>query len=169
MLHPYETFINHGYEVDIVSETGTTGIDESSSIYAQIDGESRRALNDKSHPLHELLGAKLKKPGEIDPSKYGIIFYAGGHGAVFDFPKASGLQQIGSSIYQNGGVIASVCHGPAIFANLKVNDELLIKGKKVTAFTTNGEKLMMATDRLKEHNLPLMEDLLRSVAADWQV
>lgn len=111
----------------------------------------------------------MKKSAEIDPNKYAIIFYAGGHGAVFDFPQASGLQQIGSSIYQNGGVIASVCHGPAIFANLKVNNELLIKGRKVTAFTTSGEKLMMATDRLKEHNVPLMEDLLRDVGADWQV
>ncbi|CAF0873876.1 unnamed protein product [Rotaria sordida] len=122
VLHPYETFKNHGYEVDLVSETGTTGMDESSS----------------------------------------------GHGAAFDFPKATGLQRIGSSIYQNGGVIGSLCHGPAIFANLKVNNQLLIKGKKVTAFTKGGEKLMMATDRLKEHNLPFMEDLLRDLGADWQ-
>ncbi|CAF1343130.1 unnamed protein product [Rotaria sordida] len=78
VLHPYETFKNHGYEVDLVSETGTTGMDESSSIYAQIDGESRRALNDKTHPLHELWSW-----------------------SCFDFPKATGLQRIGSSIYQN--------------------------------------------------------------------
>lgn len=124
-------------------------------------------MNDKSHPLHQLLGDQLKSPREIDPSKYAIIFYVGGHGAGFDLPKASKLQALGSSIYQNGGVIASVCHGPAIFANLKVNDELLIRGKKVTDFTTNGEKLMMATDRLKEHHLPFMEDLLRIIGADF--
>lgn len=161
--------MNHGYQVDVVSETGETGIDQSSSIYAQIDGESRRALNDKNHPLHQLLGEQLKKPDQIDPNLYAIIFYAGGHGATFDFPTASGLQNLGAKIYENGGVIASVCHGPAIFANLKVNNELLIRGKKVTAFTTAGEKLMLATDRLKEHNLPTMEDLLTGAGAVWQV
>ncbi|CAF5053522.1 unnamed protein product, partial [Rotaria sp. Silwood1] len=81
----------------------------------------------------------------------------------------TGLQRIGSSIYQNGGVIAAVCHGPAIFTNLKVNNELLIKRKKVRTFHTSGEKLLMPTDRLKEHNLPFMEDLLRGLGADWQV
>ncbi|CAF4568595.1 unnamed protein product, partial [Rotaria sp. Silwood2] len=42
-----------------------------------------------------------------------------GHGAAFDFPKATRLQRIGSSIYHNSDVIAAVCHGPAVFANLK--------------------------------------------------
>ncbi|CAF0869249.1 unnamed protein product [Rotaria sp. Silwood1] len=153
VLHLYETFKNYGYEVGIVSETGTVGIDESSSIYAQIDRER----------------AQLKKPDDVDPNKYVIIYYSGGHGAAVDFPKATGLQRIGSSIYQNGGVIAAVCHGPAIFTNLKVNNELLIKRKKVRTFHTSGEKLLMPTDRLKEHNLPFMEDLLRGLGADWQV
>lgn len=144
-------------------------MEQSFSIYALIDGESRRALSDKTHPLHELLGPKLNKPNDIDPNKYAIIYYSGGHGAAFDFPHTTGLQNLGSSIYQNGGVIASVCHGPAIFANLTVNNELLIKGKKVTAFTKNGEKSMMATERLKENNLPCMEDLLKGLGADWQV
>lgn len=28
---------------------------------------------------------------------------------------------------------------------------------------------MMATERLKENNLPCMEDLLKGLGADWQV
>lgn len=41
VLHPFLTFKNHGYEVDIASETGTAHIDQTSVAYAQTDGESR--------------------------------------------------------------------------------------------------------------------------------
>lgn len=42
----------------------------------------------------------------------------------------------------NGGVVAAVCHGPAIFDNLENPEtkEPLIKGKKVTGFTDKGKK-----------------------------
>ena len=51
----------------------------------------------------------------MDPARYALIFYAGGHGGVFDFPHASGLQRLGSSIDQNGGRIEDKQRGKSLF------------------------------------------------------
>lgn len=46
------------------------------------------------------------------------------------------MHKITAKIYENGGIIGAICHGPVIFVNLKLsNGEQLIKGKKVTCWT----------------------------------
>lgn len=172
VLHPYLTFKNHGFDVDMVSETGTAHIDQSSIAYAQTDGESRRAYNDPNHEIHKKLGDQLRAASAVNSKDYSIIFFAGGHGAAFDFPKATSLQKLAAEIYSNGGVIATVCHGPAIFVDLHENNDknapLLIKGKKVTAFSTTGEKVMLAMGKLQEYGVPTMEDMMKNAGALWQ-
>lgn len=66
------------------------------------------------------------------PPQYGVFFAAGGHAALIDFPGATKLQKIASTIYKDGGIVSAVCHGPAIIAGL---DPEVIKGKKITGFT----------------------------------
>ena len=172
VLHPYITFKNHGYDVDIVSETGEAHVDQTSIVYAQTDGESRRAYNDNTHEIHKLLGEQLKTASSIDSKNYSAIYFAGGHGASFDFPKATNLQRIAWEIYNNGGGIGAVCHGPAIFVDLHVNNDksfpLLIQGKKVTAFSTTGEKVMLAKGKMDELGVPVMEDMMKNAGALWQ-
>merc|ERR1711974_195249 len=45
-------------------------------------------------------------------------------------------------VYGAGGVVASVCHGPACLVDVKVGDEDLIKGKQFTCFTNSEETAM---------------------------
>lgn len=168
VAHPYLTFKNHGYDVDVASETGEGSVDKSSVPYAYMDGESRRIWTDKDHELNKKL-ASLKKPDELNPDDYAIVFVAGGHGAAFDMPKATGIQKVASKVYDNGGVISSVCHGPAIFATLRGGDgNLIVKGKKVTAFSSRGENMASATSALKKHGVPTMEEMMKEAGADWQ-
>ena len=43
-------------------------------------------------------------------------------------------------IYEAGGVVSGVCHGPCALVNVKLsNGELLMKGKDVSAFTNDEE------------------------------
>ena len=170
VLHPYITFLNHGYDVDIISETGKAGLDQNSIVYAEIDSVSRQAYHDKNHPIWKKLTSDLKKPDQVSASDYQAIFYAGGHGASFDFPSATGLQQLGSDIYSAGGVIGAVCHGPAIFMGLKDKStgELVIKNKKCSGFNKRGENMMMAAGQLKKMGVDDIETMVRKSGGIWQ-
>lgn len=46
-----------------------------------------------------------------------------------------------AAVYEHGGTVAAVCHGPICFANITLsNGELLIKGRPVCAFTNEEEE-----------------------------
>lgn len=50
---------------------------------------------------------------------------------IWDFPENKELQMISRSIYENGGIVSSVCHGAAgLFHITLSNGERLISGKK---------------------------------------
>jgi putative intracellular protease/amidase len=87
------------------------------------------------------LGMTLK-PSEVNPDDYGALYFAGGHGVIWDFPESKELQAISRKIYENGGYVSSVCHGALGLLNSQLSDgALLIKGKKVTGFSNEEEKL----------------------------
>lgn len=81
-------------------------------------------------------------PGEVDPDAYAAIFYAGGHGAMWDFPDDKGLATIAEAIHNKGGIVSAVCHGPAGLVNLKREDgKWLLDGKNFVCFTNEEETL----------------------------
>lgn len=127
-----------GYEVDYVSpKGGYTPIDPHSLSMAEpVDWEW---YQDKD--FMNRLGKTLKA-SEVNPDDYVAIYYAGGHGVVWDFPDNAELQSISRKIYENGGVVSSVCHGAAGLLNIKLsNGSLLVKGKQLTGFSNEEEKL----------------------------
>lgn len=80
--------------------------------------------------------ANTLKPSEIKADDYQVIYYAGGHGTVFDFVDNKELQEITKQIYEKGGIVSGVCHGPVGLLNIKLsNGDYLVKDKKVTAFS----------------------------------
>ena len=82
-----------------------------------------------------------RKASEVDPTPYRAIFFAGGHGTMWDFPRDPDLARLARSIYEAGGVVAAVCHGPAALVNLTLSDgSRLVAGKQVAAFTNDEEK-----------------------------
>src|SRR5688572_4005827 len=59
-----------------------------------------------------------------------------------DFPENEALQSISRKIYEKGGFVSSVCHGAVGLLNIRLSDgSLLIKGKNVTGFSNEEEKL----------------------------
>lgn len=127
-----------GYEVDYVSPKGG---------YAPIDAHSlamARPIDWEWYQKKEFmnrLGSTLN-PSEIDPDDYVAIYYAGGHGVIWDFPDNEKLQSITRKIYENGGVVSSVCHSAAGLLNIKLAaGSLFVKGKEVTGFSNPEEKL----------------------------
>jgi putative intracellular protease/amidase len=152
VTHPYEVFTDAGYEIDFVSpKGGKTPLDGMDAL----DEVSQKYLADKSFM------AKLnstKKPTEVSAADYSAVFYAGGHGTMFDLPDDEDLKNLSSSVYESGGVVSAVCHGPASLVNLKIkNGRYLISGKKVTGFTNEEESAVGLTDAMPF----LLEDKLK--------
>ncbi len=77
---------------------------------------------------------------DIHVEEFVAVYYCGGHGAMWDFPKDKNLKKISETIYANGGYITSVCHGEAGLISLQdENGEPLVKGKKINGFTNEEE------------------------------
>ncbi|HEY1057038.1 MAG TPA: type 1 glutamine amidotransferase domain-containing protein, partial [Emticicia sp.] len=76
----------------------------------------------------------------VKPNEYAAIFYAGGHGAMWDFADNKALADIAARIYENKGIVGAVCHGPAGLVNIQLSDgKYLVDGKRINAFTNEEE------------------------------
>lgn len=134
VTHPWSV-LSAEYEIDVVSPKGGR---------PPVDGfDLNDPINRKywDSPEWQDKMSTTMTPDEVDPSQYKAIFYAGGHGAMWDFPNNEKLAEIAQKIYEAGGFVAAVCHGPAGILNIKLNDgSLLVKGKKVDSFTNAEEE-----------------------------
>lgn len=132
--HPWEVLHEAGYEIDFVSPKGGK---------APVDGFNLDdAVNKKfwedTRYQHKI--SNTLKPSEVNPNDYAAIYYAGGHGAMWDFADNTQLAALAAKIYENNGVVGAVCHGPAGLVNIKLtNGKYLVDGKKINAFTNEEE------------------------------
>lgn len=139
--HPYAVFTQAGYEVDFVSPQGgqppMDGID--------LEDPLQKSFMDDPVVVEKL--AQTLTPDQINPSDYAAIFYAGGHGVMWDFPDNNALAQIATAIYENKGVVAAVCHGPAGLVNVTLSDgSYLVAGKTISTFTNEEETAVELTE-----------------------
>ena len=136
---PWEVFRAAGYDVDLVSVAGgeppVDGRDENDST--QNDFLATAGVTD------------TPKAADVDPAGYDVILFAGGHGTMWDFPDDPDLARIARSVYERGGVVAAVCHGPSALVNLTLTDgSRLIAGKRVAGFTNSEEAAVGLTDEV---------------------
>ncbi|OKL56571.1 hypothetical protein UA08_08064 [Talaromyces atroroseus] len=168
-LHPYNVLTAAGFEVDLASETGSYTPDWLSQQPDFLNGSDLEIWNNVNSDFRRKLD-NMPKAAEVDGSKYGVFYASAGHAALIDYPKASGLQKIAERVWANGGIVASVCHGPAIFANVVdlSTKEPIIKGRKITGFTTEAESSMGIAEELKGWNSELVEDLAARLGAKYE-
>ncbi|OHV82687.1 type 1 glutamine amidotransferase domain-containing protein [Rhizobium sp. LCM 4573] len=81
------------------------------------------------------------KLAEIDHVGYSAIFFAGGHGAMWDLPTSPAVKSLTRDIFEAGGTVAAVCHGPAALVNVTLSDgSYLVANRNVSAFTDSEER-----------------------------
>ncbi len=132
---PWEVFRAAGYDVDLVSVAGGE---------PPVDG---RDENDSTQ--NDFLATDTPKAADVDPDGYDVILFAGGHGTMWDFPDDPDLARIARSVYERGGVVAAVCHGPSALVNLTLTDgSRLVAGKRVAGFTNSEEAAVGLTDEV---------------------
>ena len=118
LTHFYDEIADRNITVDIASPTGgSIPIDERS-----LDGNDN--INDKWYHapvLREKLDNSMTLDA-VDASTYKLLYLTGGHGTMWDFPANERLQDIIRQVYENGGMIAAVCHGVSGLLNVQLSD-----------------------------------------------
>lgn len=99
---------------------------------------------------------------QLNSDDYDAIFYPGGFGLLSDLAVNKDFATIAAKHYENGGVVASVCHGPAALLPITLsNGEKLLASKSVTGFTRE-EEIDFGT--INDIPFLLEESLARSAA-----
>ena len=81
---------------------------------------------------------------------------------MWDLADNTELAAIAAQIYDNGGVVGAVCHGPAGLVNIRLgNGKYLVDGKNVSAFTNEEERAVGLYDTVPY----LLADALRERGA----
>ncbi len=141
LTHPLEVFEAAGIAVEIASiRGGHPPID----FFDLSDPVNDRFWKDKR--FRDALANSLVL-GDLDPSDYSAVFFAGGHGTMWDFAESVAVQRIIRDIWDAGGIVSAVCHGPAALVNATLTDgSYLVAGKNIAAFTDEEEAEVQYTD-----------------------
>lgn len=135
--HPHAVLTAAGFTVEFVSPRGGAapldpdGFDLADPVNAAF----------WSDPTLRAAVEQTRTPREVVADDYAAIFFAGGHGAMWDLPGHAGLQALTARIYAAGGVVGAVCHGPAGLVDVRLSDgRYLVADKDVAAFTNEEER-----------------------------
>lgn len=147
--HPWEVFSKAGYPVTLASPIGGFAPLDPKSY--DLKDEANAAFWKKSGSGEEkdgTLGVKgTKAIGDLNPADFAAVFYAGGHGTMWDFRESKDIQKFTATVYEDGGAVGAVCHGPAALIDVKLtNGNPLVKGKKVAGFTNAEEEAVKLTE-----------------------
>ncbi|KAK0715551.1 DJ-1/PfpI family protein [Lasiosphaeris hirsuta] len=145
--HPYDEFKAAGFEITVASpKGGVAPLDASSVEMFKNDPSSARFLDENTALWEntEKLESFLGKADQFD-----AIFYPGGHGPMFDLAIDVTSQKLIAEFASKGKVVSAVCHGPAVFVNVKTEDgEIYLKGKQVTGFSNAEEEQVQLTKEM---------------------
>ena len=132
VAHPYAALVEKGISVDFASPLGGAAPLDANSVKAD-DKVSREFFE---NPENRASLEHTLTLSQIDPRDYDAVLYAGGHGTMWDFRNNAAIDGLNRAIYEQGGFVAAVCHGPAAILTTILSDgRNLIAGKNVAGFS----------------------------------
>ncbi|MDO5513396.1 type 1 glutamine amidotransferase domain-containing protein [Corynebacterium sp.] len=151
LTHAWEVFESHGFEQRIISPAGGyVPLDERSLKFPAKEKTAEAWLSD---PEKMALLGTTTAASEVDSTGVDALWFAGGHGAMYDFPDNPDLQRLTREVFETGGIVAAVCHGYCGLLNTRLSDgSLLIDARQITGFTWAEEKLALV-DKLVPYNV----------------
>lgn len=162
--HPWHVFNDAGWIVVLASPLGGDAPIDPRSL-AEPDEEGQHFLDKfaKEGPDGFVVPGTARLTS-MKASAFEAIFFAGGHGTMWDFPDGPGVRETAEGVYRSGGVVAAVCHGPAALVNLRARGgDPLVSGRRVTGFTNAEEDAVELTDAMPF----LLETRLRELGAEF--
>lgn len=135
--YPWRALLAAGWDFEFTSTRSgrppAGGVDRS-------DPPQRMFLED---PVVQDRLENTRTPDLLCPDDYGIVFVAGGHGAIIDLPGDARLVRFLADYWagRDSAVIAAVCHGVAALLDVPGPDGTpLVSGRRMTAFTQEEER-----------------------------
>ncbi|KKB35020.1 ThiJ/PfpI family protein [Bacillus thermotolerans] len=130
LFAPLQALENAGHQVELASPLGGKPKVDETSFLPEYDPEGTYKELYESGKADET--SKLE---DINPGEYDAVLIVGGHGAMYDLAKNEELHRIINAVYDNGGIVAAECHGPApLIWTLRPDGKSIIAGKKVTGY-----------------------------------
>ncbi|MFA0812535.1 type 1 glutamine amidotransferase domain-containing protein [Microbulbifer epialgicus] len=159
LTHAIHVFMESGIDYDIASIKGGKA-----PLYGtDIEGDdvNQKVLN--SEDFQNRINNTIPV-GQLNIADYDAVFYPGGFGLLSDLATNEDFANLSAEHYENGGILAAVCHGPAGLLPITLsNGEKLLASKSVTAFTREEE-----IDFGTINDIPfLLEESLARVAARY--
>lgn len=139
--HPYEVFVEAGHEVVLASPKGGVAPIDPKSL--KLEDEANRVFWVKfgNGDAEEPAVSDTVALEEVEEQEFDGIFFAGGHGTMWDLPESEVVQSSIREVYESGKPVGAVCHGPAALVNVTLSGgEKLIAGKEVAVFTNAEEE-----------------------------
>ncbi|WP_227283981.1 type 1 glutamine amidotransferase domain-containing protein [Boseongicola sp. H5] len=138
LTHPFWTFTEAGYEVEIVSPKGG---DLMADGFSDPEDESQYSAHDilslgfKASPAHSARLQATRSIADVSVDDYDAIFIAGGQSPMVTMIDDTDLHGFVARAYEAGKIVSIVCHGTCILLKTRLsNGDLLVKGKTWTGF-----------------------------------
>ncbi|WP_445354234.1 type 1 glutamine amidotransferase domain-containing protein [Microbulbifer sp. EKSA008] len=135
LTHAIHVFMESGLDYDIASIKGGKA-----PLYGtDIEGDdiNQKVLNDSD--FQNRINNTIPM-SQLNTADYDAVFYPGGFGLLSDLATNEDFAKLSAEIYEKGGTLAAVCHGPAGFLPITLsNGEKLLASKSVTGFTREEE------------------------------
>ncbi|MBT2690936.1 type 1 glutamine amidotransferase domain-containing protein [Bacillus sp. ISL-47] len=130
LFAPLNALEEAGHQVNLASPLGGKPEIDKMSIGEEYDPQGTyKALYESGR------ADDTQKLSDINHDDYDAVLVVGGHGAMYDLAKNADLHNIINKIYDNGGIVAAECHGPApLIWTTRPDGKSIISGKKVTGY-----------------------------------
>ena len=159
---PYYVLHDAGATITLASpDGGQPPLDPKSDDESAQTDATRRFKSDKQAQEKLANTYKLK---DVRASDFDAIFYPGGHGPLWDLATHPYSIELIQGFIGQMKPVAAVCHAPAVFLNVQINGEHLLKGKTVTGFSNSEEDAVGLTDIVPY----MLEDELKARGATYQ-
>ena len=135
LTHALKEILAAGFEYDITSINGGKAPLYGTDIEGDTVNAEILANDDFQNRINNTIPVS-----QINADSYDAIFYPGGFGLLSDLASNEQFASIAAKHYEDGGVVAAVCHGPAALLPIVLsNGETLLSTKSVTGFTREEE------------------------------
>ncbi|MGH8115834.1 MAG: type 1 glutamine amidotransferase domain-containing protein [Rhodanobacteraceae bacterium] len=166
---PYYVFKDAGADLTLASPAGGQPPVDPGSEQPESETESTRRFRADAAAVQAL--ARTEKLADVDPSNYDAVFYAGGHGPLWDLVDNDDSLRIIEVLYAQGKPVAAVCHGTAALRDARGPFGLpLLRGKAVTGFSDSEERAAGLAEVVPFAVEGMLKESggIYSSAADWQ-
>ncbi|MFE3442611.1 type 1 glutamine amidotransferase domain-containing protein [Nocardia sp. NPDC059180] len=142
---PYYLFKNADVDVVLVSPKGGKPPLDPKSNEPGFQTDLTRRFEADPEAMAAL--ANTVRLDSISAADFDTVFYAGGHGPLWDLAEDEHSARLIETILRAGKPLALVCHAPGVLRHTTNPDGTpLVQGKKVTGFTNSEEAAVGLTD-----------------------